>query len=126
MTPNPDSFNSFAQTLLDNDICDGDEDLVKYCTIVNRSYYAVFLCIRQILKDTYNQPPKKSGEHKRIREGLIYVMNRRDLVQTLKTLWKDRVKADYTTNLIGNNDQAFEKFAKDSLLSAEWLLNELK
>ena len=126
MTPNPISFQSFAQTLLDNDICSGEEDKVKYCTVVNRSYYAVFLQIRQILESNYGIKPQKQGEHKRIRESLIRVMNRGDLYQTFKTLWQERVKADYATKTIGTTEKDFERFANGSIASSEWLLNELK
>jgi len=126
MAFNPEHFISLAQTLLDNDICDGEEDKVKFCTIVNRSYYAIFLRIRDILDKEYGEKPKEQGEHYRIRMDLINKMGKGELFNTFKTLWKERVKADYALHTIGNDIDHFERFAKGSLFSAEYLLNELK
>lgn len=126
MTFDPKCFLSFARTLLDNDICDGEEDKVKFCTIMNRSYYAVFLRIRDILEKEHLEPPQERGEHHRIQMGLINQMGRADLVQTLKTLKKDRIKADYTINHFGNKSEDFKRIANGSSFSADYLLNELK
>jgi uncharacterized protein (UPF0332 family) len=122
----PKSFFSLAQTLSDTDICEGEENKVKFCTIVNRSYYAVFLRVRYILETQYGEKPGKQGEHYRVRHSLVNTMGEAELFQTFKTLWNERIKADYASDKIGAETEHFERFANGSLFSAEYLLNELE
>jgi hypothetical protein len=123
----PKYFFSFAETLLENDdLSNGDEEKVKFSTVVNRSYYAVYLRIRDILEKEHNEKPVKRGDHRRTRLGLVNNMGRWELKETYNTLWDERKEADYYMGENVKKGLDFKKFANDSKDSAEYLLKELK
>lgn len=109
------------------DLCDDEEEEVaKLSTVVNRSYYAVYLKISDILWNNYREKPRKGGDHSRTRYSLVTKMNMPQLKEMYKTLYQERVEADYYIKRNVNKGKDFSKFAKGSRDTAEYLLKELE
>jgi hypothetical protein len=128
MVFDPQQLLSFADILYESkDLCDNDEEeIIKFVTVVNRAYYAVYLKISDILWNNYNEKPQKSGDHSRTRYSLTTKMNRPELKEMYQTLYRERVEADYHIKRNINNGKDFGNFARGSKDTAEYLLKELE
>lgn len=115
----PIDFFILAQKLIENpDYIEREECCFR--TSIGRSYYSVYLLVRELVSDKIGGLPPDYGKQKQYVEKKIKIMNP-GVGDELKDLKRRRAKADYNIILkIGKKD------AEEAKMIAEEIIQDLK